>query len=243
MGHDAGRRGSSAAKSKRESKEIDHVRRKHNSTHPSHLRVRSRTLPGPRRRWSTQPKTQCRLLSAEKGKTFIPAHWRGCLLAQIPFKGISANTDLPACPPVSIHHIGQSYFSLYHPLRDVLSTPADNCFPFALLTLPPVIYHPSFSVFHNQWPRRAPADQHRPGLICAAGGERNVSYTCTAGALSALSSSRNSDLSPSSSLLGSVFFPFFPLQVDRWSGGGGGGVGVGCISASLLQPAFIRINQ
>lgn len=65
MGRDAGG-GAPRGKSKIEYREIHHAGRKHNSTHPSHLRVPSRTPPGPRRRSSTPPKTQCRRWSAER---------------------------------------------------------------------------------------------------------------------------------------------------------------------------------
>lgn len=37
---------------------------KHNSTHPSHLRVRNHTPPDPRRRWNTPPTILCHLSSA-----------------------------------------------------------------------------------------------------------------------------------------------------------------------------------
>lgn len=105
-------------------------------------------------------------------ETVIRRHCGGCLLA-IPFKDISANTDLPACPPPSIHHIGQSYFTVF-------IIPYFMCFPPLQIIVflhpshpaPPHYLSPLFSsVFHDQWPHQAPTDQHCPSLICAEGRE------------------------------------------------------------------------
>lgn len=113
-----------------------------------------------------------------------------------------SQTFLPVlrCPYfTSVNHISVFiilYFMCFPPLQIIV------------FLRPPIIYHPSSPLSSTiNGPHQAPADQHSPGLICAEGGERHVSYTCTAGALSAPSSSRNSDLS-SPLLLPLPFFHF-----------------------------------
>lgn len=148
-------------------------------THPSHLRVRSRTLPGPRRRWSTPPTKQCHPSSGEKdtrsycinaqenvfraaGSIVTPQ-----LYCPQPFHSrISLLTQ--TSPPVLRHPYitwSQSYFTVFIILYFM-------CFPppqIIVFLHPP---HPAFdyllpfssSVVRNQWPRQALTDQHCPGF-------------------------------------------------------------------------------
>lgn len=138
-------------------------------THPSHLHVRSRTPPGPRRRWSTPPTRQCHQSSVEED-----THAQGNVVRPLgqhtessfhTAKDISAHTDLS--PVLRLPYItwSQSYFTVFIILHFM-------CFP------PPqiiVFLHPphsapdylsalSSSVVHNQWPQQALADQQCPGF-------------------------------------------------------------------------------
>lgn len=108
-------------------------------THSSHLHVRSRTLPGPRRRWSTLLMKQCHLSSAEKDtqtrtrtqtqkKLWLGQGQRERVLSHSRIS-LHAQTSL-ACPSASIYHLESIIFhSVYHSSLYVLSTSADNCFP------------------------------------------------------------------------------------------------------------------
>lgn len=89
----------------------------------------------------------------------------------IPFKDISAHTDLSACPSASIYHLESIIFhSVYHSSLYVLSTSADNCFPtpsalcLRLFIAPLLLCRPQ---------SMAPPSPHRSTLsrllICAKG--------------------------------------------------------------------------
>lgn len=96
----------------------------------------------------------------------------------IPFKDISAHTDLSACPSASIYHLESIIFhSVYHSSLYVLSTSADNCFPspsalcLRLFIAPLLLCRPQ---------SMAPPSPHRSTLsrllICAKGCRRREGW-------------------------------------------------------------------
>lgn len=129
-----------------------------------HLCVRSRTPPGPRRRWSTRRTKRCRPWSVG-GSTIR----RGTGLEPRQFKDISAHRHpppRPARPPAPIHHVESIIFhGVYHPLLYVLSSSADNCFPspsaprLPLFIAPLLLHRP-----RSMNPRQARSALQLPGL-------------------------------------------------------------------------------